>query len=101
MRTTYGVVWREGEAGLARGKLELLPTAVRLEGLAGATPVTRELRYDELETVHVGRSPLERLNGLPTLVLTPYHGAAIVLAAVAQAGVIAELTDRLAKVALV
>jgi hypothetical protein len=100
MRITYGVVWREGEAPLARGRLELLPRAVRLDGLSGSTPVLREVPYDELEAVRVGRSGSDRLNGHPTLVLEPRRGEPIVVAAVAQAGVVPELTERLAKLTL-
>jgi hypothetical protein len=92
--TSYGVVWREG-ASLARGKLELLPLAIRLEGLAGATAVCRELAYADLEAVRVGRTSADRVNGQPTLVLEPHDGEPIVLAAVAQTGVVAELSERL------
>jgi len=97
MRTTYGVVWREGNSPLARGKLELLPLALRLEGLAGSTVVTRDVPYEELEVVRVGRTGVDRLNGRPTLVLERREGEPIVLAAVAQTGIVAELTERLTK----
>lgn len=100
MQTSYGVVWREGGAPPARGKLELLPRAVRLDGLAGSTPVRRELPYAELEAVRVGRTSLDRLNGHPSLVLEQGHGERILVAAVAQTGVVAELTELLAKLML-
>jgi len=38
MRTSYGVVWRVGEEPLARGKLELLPRILRLDGVTGERP---------------------------------------------------------------
>jgi hypothetical protein len=94
---TYGVVWREGAGPLARGRLELLPHTLRLDGVAGSTPVKRELPYDELEVVRVGRTGSDRLNGHPSLVLEPRHAEPIVVAAVAQSGVVAELTERLTK----
>jgi hypothetical protein len=100
MPITYGVVWREGDGELARGRLELLPGAVRLDGIAGTTPVLRELPYDELESVRVGRTGSDRLNGHPSLVLKPRRAEPFVIAAVAQAGVVAELTERLARLAL-
>ena len=100
MRTSYGVVWREGAQPLARGKLELLPRGLKLDGLAGADRITREIAYDELSGVHVGRSTSERLNGHATLVLEPASGDAISLAAVAQPGVIGELAERLAELRL-
>jgi hypothetical protein len=97
MRTTYGVVWREGERPLARGKLELLPRSVRLDGLAGAEQVALEIPYDDLDAVRTGRTSSDRLNGHPTLVLERRDAEPIVIAAVAQAGVVAELTEHLAK----
>ena len=97
MRTSYGVVWRSGEHAFARGKLELLPCVVRLDGLAGEEHVALEIPYEELEGVHVGRAPSERLHGLPTLVLEPQGREPIVVSAVAQAGVLAELTEQIAK----
>jgi hypothetical protein len=97
MRTTYGVVWREGEAPLARGRLELLPRAVRLDGVAGSTAVTLELPYCELEAVRVGRASSDRLSGYPTLVLEPRRREPVLIASVAQTGVVAELTERLAE----
>ena len=100
MRTTYGVVWRAGETPLARGKLELLPTAVRLEGLVGTAHVTQTIPYGSLEGLHVGRLRSERLNGHPTLVLEPSTGEPIVIAAVAQTGVVGELAERLAELVL-
>lgn len=100
MRMTYGVVWREGDGALARGRLELLPGAVRLDGVAGSTQVLRELPYDELEVVRIGRTGSDRLNGHPSLVLEPRLAEPFVIAAVAQAGVLAELTEQLAKLAL-
>lgn len=100
VRRSYGVVWREGDLPVARGKLELLPTSLRLEGLAGERAVEREIRYDELSAVRVGRSSEDRLGGRRSLVLEPLSGARITVASVAQPGVVAELAERLAAVAL-
>jgi hypothetical protein len=96
MRTSYGVVWREGNRPLARGKLEFLPRAVRLEGMTGSEPTTREIAYDYLSEIRIGRSPEERIDGQPSLVLMPRTGDTLSIASVAQAGVIAEIADRLA-----
>jgi hypothetical protein len=97
MRTTYGVVWREGETALARGKLELLPLSVRLDGLAGTEPVALEIPYSDLDVVRTGRTARDRLNGHPTLVLERHDAEPVTIAAVTQAGVVAELTEHLAK----
>jgi hypothetical protein len=96
MRTTYGVVWREGET-LARGKLELLPLSLRLDGLAGSVQVTLEIPYAELDVVRAGRAAGDRLNGHQTLVLERRDGEPVSIAAVTQSGVVAELTEHLAK----
>ena len=96
MRTSYGVVWREGSLPLASGKLELLPRAVRLDGMAGAVPRTCEIAYDLLSEIRIGRSAGERIDGRPTLVLAPCTGDPFSIASVAQAGVIAEIAERLA-----
>ena len=100
MRTTYGVVWRAGAEPLARGKLELFPLAVQLDGLSGSKPVSLKIPYDELEDVRTGRAAGDRLNGQPTLVLRQYGHEPVVIAAVAQSGVVAELTQHLAKLTL-
>jgi hypothetical protein len=96
MRTSYGVVWREGERPLARGKLELLTRALRLEGMTGSEPTTREIAYDYLTEIRIGRSAEERIDGHPSLVLEPRTGETLAIASVAQSGVVAELAERLA-----
>jgi hypothetical protein len=100
MRTTYGVVWREGSGPLARGKLELLPQTVRLEGMTGSEPTTREIAYDLLSEIRVGRSAAERIDGRTSLVLAPRTGETVSIASVAQAGVVAEIAERLAALQL-
>jgi hypothetical protein len=96
MRTSYGVVWREGSLPLASGKLELLPRAVRLDGMVGSVPTRREIAYDLLSEIRIGRSAEDRIDGRPTLVLAPRSGEPFAIASVAQAGVIAEIAERLA-----
>jgi hypothetical protein len=96
MRTSYGVVWRRGDGPLARGKLELLPAALTLDGMSRGEPVAREIAYESLAGVHVARSPAERLNGQVTLVLELTAGEPISLAAVSQSGIVGELAARIA-----
>jgi hypothetical protein len=93
MRTSYGVVWREGTHPLARGKLELLPHSLRLEGMSGSEPTTHEIAYDDLAEIRVGRSRKERIDGRPSLVLVPSTGESLSIASVAQWGVVAELAE--------
>lgn len=96
MRKSYGVVWKEGAKPLARGKLELLPRAIRLEGMTGTEPTTREIAYDYLTEIRIGRSAEERIDGHPSLVLEPRTGEPLAIASVAQSGVVAEIAERLA-----
>ena len=96
MRTSYGVVWREGSLPLASGKLELLPRAVRLDGMVGSVPTTRQIPYGLLSEIRIGRSALDRIDGRPTLVLASRSGNHYAIASVTQAGVIAEIAERLA-----
>ena len=100
MRTSYGVVWREGSGPLARGKLELLPQTVRLEGMTGSEATTREIAYDLLSEIRIGRSAAERIDGRTSLVLAPRTGDTVSIASVAQAGVVAEIAERLAALQL-
>jgi hypothetical protein len=100
MRTSYGVVWREGQKPLARGKLELLPRAIRLDGMSGSEPASREIAYDYLTEIRIGRSPDERIDGRPSLLLEPRTGDSLAIASVAQSGVIAEIAERLAALQL-
>jgi hypothetical protein len=62
MQSSYGVVWREGTCPLASGKLELRAAALHLDGMAGGRPVSREIAYESLTTVRVGRSAAERIS---------------------------------------
>ena len=100
MRTSYGVVWRDGHKPLARGKLELLPRAIRLDGISGSEPARREIAYDYLSEIRIGRSAEERIDGRTSLMLEPRTGDTVAIASVAQSGVIAEIAERLAALQL-
>lgn len=99
MQSSYGVVWREGTLPLASGKLELRADALHLDGMAGGRHVSREVAYDSLVTVRIGRSAAERISGRPSLVLERHSGLPIAIASVSQPGVVAELAERLADTA--
>jgi hypothetical protein len=95
MRQTYGVVWRRGATPEARGRLELDGSALRLIGVNGHGVVTEEIRYEDLEGVHVGRSTDERIHGRPSLVLERSGRETISFTSITEPGVIGELTDRI------
>jgi hypothetical protein len=96
MQSSYGVVWREGTLPLASGKLELCADALRLDGMAGGRPTSREIAYESLTTVRVGRSAAERIAGRASLVLERRSGLPIAIACVSQLGALAEIVERLA-----
>ncbi len=97
MSLSYGVVWRRGRLlPLATGKLELLPRALRLQGMSGSLPVECEVQYDDLAGVHVGRESAERIDGRPSLVVEQRGGPQLLIASVAQPGVVGELAELLA-----
>jgi hypothetical protein len=100
METTYGVVWKDGTKPLARGRLELLPRVVRLDGMAGSESAWREIAYDNLSEIRIGRSNEDRIDGHTTLILAPRAGDTVSIASVAQAGVVAEIAERLAALQL-
>ena len=74
--------------------------AVRLEGMTGSEPTTREIAYDHLTEIRIGRSAEERIDGRPSLVLAPRTGETLSIASVAQSGVVAEIAERLAALQL-
>jgi hypothetical protein len=96
MQETYGVVWREGTGPLGRGKLELYPGLLRLDGLAATGPASREIAYGDLALVRVGRAPTDRISGRPSLVLELHGGDSLAIASVSQPGVVGELAERIA-----
>jgi len=94
MRKSYGVVWQEDMLPLATGKLELLPRALRLEGHAGSHPTVREIAYEGLVGVRVGRDA-ERIDGRPTVVVERRTGLPIMIATVTQTSLVGEIAERL------
>ena len=96
MRTSYGVVWREGASPLAAGKLELLPLGIRLDGLKG----TRDIPYELLAGVHVGRMAGERIDGRPSVVLERRSGAPVTISTVAKPSLVGEIVEQLAALQL-
>jgi hypothetical protein len=96
MQKSYGVVWREGDAPVVAGKLELLPRGLRLEGRERA----QEIPYGEVEGVHVGRSPEERLDGRASVVVERRSAAPLTMSTVAQPSLVGEIAERLAQLQL-
>ena len=94
MRKSYGVVWREGMLPLATGTLELLPRALRLEGLADSRPTAREIAYEGLVGVRIGGAA-DRIDGRSTVILERRTGLPITIATVPQPSLVGEIAERL------
>jgi hypothetical protein len=103
MPTTYAITWDEAGHRPYSGKLELRPRALRLEAGADGdlrTSVVREVPYDDVTEVRVGRTALDRIGDRPTLIVERRAGAPLRIASVVQPGIVAELAERLAAVLL-
>jgi hypothetical protein len=96
MQSSYGVVWREGTGAPATGKLELLPRMLRLEGRDGL----REVAYQDVAAIRIGRSRADRINGGPAVVVERRKGERIIISTVAQPSLIGEIAERLAALQL-
>jgi hypothetical protein len=92
MQRSYAVVWREGAAPPATGKLELLQGGMRLDGLEGS----REIPYASVARVHVGRTAAERIGGSPSVVLERRTGAPVTISTIAQPSLVGEIVEQLA-----
>jgi hypothetical protein len=92
---SYGVVWQESERAPVAGKLEIDSAHLRLEGNDSNHLSARTVALSELVGVRVGRESGERLDGRPTLLLDLSSGGTIRIAALAQAGIVAEIAERL------
>jgi hypothetical protein len=96
MKASYAVTWQQGAEPIQRGKLQLGPVALVLEGSDGAGPQGRRIAYDEMTSVHVVRTPSERLSGRQTLVVDDRRSVtSLRIAGVAQPGIISELAENL------
>jgi len=96
MQSSYGVVWREGTGEPATGKLELLPRVLRLEGRDGS----REVPYEDVAAIRVGRSRADRISGGPAVVIERRRGDRVIISTVAQPSLIGEIAERLAALQL-
>ena len=96
MERSYGVVWKEGSRAPVPGKLELLPRGLRFDGRES----TREVPYEAVAAIRIGRSASERINGGPAVVVERNLGDPITIATVAQPSVIGEIAERLAALRL-
>lgn len=85
------MIWND-EATAEVGRLELGPDGLAFHGARS----DRTLRFDEIRSVHVGRSAAERLAGRPSLVLARRAGGAVRIGSLDGLGALNELASTLA-----
>ncbi len=92
MRPSYAVVWRGVEGDRFAGKLELGERTLDLEGSdPEGAPARIRVSYDDLAGVRIGRSPGERMDGRPSLIVELRSGVAVSVAPVGGTGVVFEM----------
>ena len=91
----YAVVFREGASAPTAGRLVVEDERLLLVGRRGEGRVELSVAYAELREVRIGRSPGERLNGCPALVLERGNGPPVQIEPLGV-GLLHELADLLA-----
>jgi hypothetical protein len=95
-RSSYAVLWREGDGPVQVGKLVLGPTGLRLETGAGRIhSSSKMLRYAELTGVQTA-VPADRIQTQPTAVVDRSGRERLRIAAVDGLGSLREIVERLA-----
>ncbi|HET7857213.1 MAG TPA: hypothetical protein VFL41_12225 [Gaiellaceae bacterium] len=100
MRATYAVSWQERPGDMSSGKLELRPRGIAFEGSNGTGSRSAEVEYREISAIRIARVPAERIAGRPTLVVERRGAPPIRIASVAEAGIVSELAEHLARLHL-
>jgi hypothetical protein len=94
--TSYAVIWCENDGPLFAGRLELSDRQLRLDGTSRHGQASRQtIPFDELSDVGVGRAPVDRLAGRPSIKLERRHGVPLRLGSIDGRGALAELVDLL------
>lgn len=99
MKTSYAAKWREPDGTTHVGRLELGPTAIHLEAQPAGT-TTREIGYEEIQGLRIGRNEADRLDDHPTLVVERTDGSYSITSKVMGAGILQELVGRLASLSM-
>jgi len=94
-RTSYAVLWQDGDGPISAGKLVLGPTSLRLETGSGAGRASSKvIRYEELTNV-VNAAPSDRIRSRPTAVIGRSRRDRLCIAAVDGMGSGREIVERL------
>jgi hypothetical protein len=86
---SYAVLWASAEEILA-GRLEAEPDGFTLR----TGMVQRSMRFLDVESASIERSPEARLRGLPVLLLRDRFGLAVRVASLDRPGTLQELAQR-------
>ena len=96
----YAIVWREGGLPQGTGKLELLPGALRLDGVCGGEETSMEVGYAELVGFRIGRAQDVRIGGRTSLVLERHSGPALRIASFGTPNLVSEIAEAIASLLL-
>src|SRR5215831_20192531 len=100
MRTSYGVLWRNGGQPPMIGTLEFRSRRLRLEPSGEPRAPALDVAYEDLSGVRVATDPDDRIDGRSTLILERRSAKPVHLASAAQPVVVAEIAERLAAIRL-
>jgi len=97
---SYPVLWCDEGEPMATGKLVLGQDSAELSGASDLErrPISERLPYAEIESIHVGRTPRDRLHCNPALIIERREQK-LVRIAVLGVGVLGEVADLLARLA--
>jgi hypothetical protein len=94
MRATgYAAVWQDGGPVMA-GRILLEPRALKFEGAGTGRQASRRIAYAAIADSHLSRRPVDRVGGLPALVLELRDGETIRVATT-ELGTLHELIEDL------
>lgn len=88
MTGRYAVVWSDGET-VRSGRLDVLADGLELRGRDGE----RAVPFADVTGVGIGRCTVERLRGMPALVLDLQDGTRVRIASLGKPGVLHELAQ--------
>jgi len=94
-RTSYAVLWQDGDGPVSAGKLVLGPTSLRLEtGSGPGRASSKVIRYEELTSV-ASAALSDRIRSRPTAVIGRSRSDRLSIAAVDGMGSGREIVERL------
>jgi hypothetical protein len=90
--TSYSVIWNDSIDSEA-GRLELEKHGIRFHGVTH----DHEVFFEDIESVHIGRTPAERLAGKPSLVIGRHTGSPVRIGSLDGLGALNEIAGVLGR----